>query len=293
MFGPQAEAKSLWLEFEATSDIPRQVCVDPDRLRQVLLNLVGNAIKFTDEGTVRLRLAYDVHRQTLGVRVEDTGAGMDEAQRARLFQRFSQVDASSTRRHGGTGLGLAICKGLVEAMGGEIGVESRPGKGSAFHFYCEAPPASAPIPIEAGSAESATLAGVRVLVADDNAANRELTRAILQQFDAEVTEAVDGAEVVALAAQAPFDVILMDLHMPVLDGQAALQRIRTEPGPNQDAPILAFTADGADTVNCGVSGFDGVMEKPISPMTMVATLIRATQWQSLELSPEANHAVGL
>ncbi len=288
MFGPQAEAKSLWLEFEASPDIPGHVRVDPDRLRQILLNLIGNAVKFTEAGTVRLTLGYDANQQILRVRVEDTGAGMDEAQRARLFQRFSQVDASSTRRHGGTGLGLAICRGLTEAMGGEIDVDSTPGQGSAFHFHIDAPPAASPIPTQEESTSPASLSGVRVLLADDNAANRDLARALLQLFDAEVTEAADGAEVVALAAEAPFDVILLDLHMPVLGGQGALHRIRNEPGPNQDAPVFAFTADSAETVDCGAGGFDGVIGKPIVAADMVATLIRATQWQT----PEANHAVG-
>jgi PAS domain S-box-containing protein len=286
MFGPQAEAKSLWLEFEASPDIPGHVRVDPDRLRQILLNLIGNAVKFTEAGTVRLTLGYDANRQILRVRVEDTGAGVDEAQRALLFQRFSQVDASSTRRHGGTGLGLAICKGLAEAMGGEIDVDSTPGQGSAFHFHIDAPPAASPIQTEEEPTASASLSGVRVLVADDNAANRDLARALLQQFGAEVTEAVDGAEVVAMAAEAPFDVILIDLHMPVLDGHGALHRIRNEPGPNQDAPIIAFTADDAGTVNCGAGGFDGLIGKPIAAADMIATLIRATQWQT----PEVNHA---
>lgn len=293
MFGPQAEAKSLWLEFEATPDIPDHVRVDPDRLRQILLNLIGNAVKFTDEGTVRLRLGYDTNEQTLRVRVEDTGAGMDEAQRKGLFQRFSQVDASSTRRHGGTGLGLAICRGLTEAMGGEIGVDSTPGQGSIFHFYIEAPAASPPIEVDADSTASASLSDVRVLVADDNAANRELTRALLQQFDAEVTEAMDGAQAVAIASEAPFDVILMDLNMPILDGRSALQRIRAEPGPNQDAPIFAFTADSLERVNCGAGEFDGVIGKPIVAANMVATLIQATQWQSPEVASGVNNVVGV
>jgi PAS domain S-box-containing protein len=274
MFGPLAEAKALHLELHANPDIPDQVRVDPDRLRQILLNLVGNAVKFTDEGRVALSLAYDAEAQALQVRVEDTGAGMDEAQCARLFQRFSQVDASSTRQHGGTGLGLAISRALVEAMGGAIGVDSTPGQGSAFYFHIDAPSEASPRPADA---ESASLAGARVLVADDNAANRELARALLQQFDAEVTEAVDGAQVVALAAGAPFEVILIDLNMPVLDGRGALHRIRTEPGPNQHAPIFAFTADLAETVTCGPGGFDGVIEKPIVAATMLTTLLRARQ----------------
>ncbi len=292
MFGPLADSKSLWLEFEAAPDIPDYVCVDPDRLRQILLNLIGNAVKFTDEGTVRLALTYGAEEQSLMVRIEDTGAGMDQIQCARLFQRFSQVDASSTRRHGGTGLGLAICKGLVEAMGGEIGVESSPGQGSVFHFRIEAPPVSAPQAAEADEKISATLSGVRVLVTDDNAANRELIRALLEQFDAEVTEAADGAEGVTLAAEAPFDVILLDLNMPVLDGRGVLHRIRSEPGPNQSVPIFAFTADAPSAVHCGIDGFDGVIGKPIVASSMIGALIQATQWQTPETCAEVSHAVG-
>lgn len=142
MFNLLAQEKSICLSFEPAINIPSSVTLDTDRLRQILLNLIGNAVKFTDEGTVRLKLNYNETRQTLDIRVEDTGPGMDEEQCALLFQRFSQVDASSTRRHGGTGLGLAICKKLTEAMGGEIGVESTPGQGSVFHLYVDAPPAS-------------------------------------------------------------------------------------------------------------------------------------------------------
>ena len=292
MFGPEAEGKSLWLEFERGADVPGHVMVDPDRLRQVLFNLIGNAVKFTEEGQVRVIVAYDGAGQTLAVRVEDTGAGMDEIQSSRLFQRFSQVDASPTRRHGGTGLGLAICKGIVEAMGGEIGVETTPGQGSVFHFSIAAPPAAAPIQKEERPAEPASLCGVRLLVADDNASNRELVRALLQQFDVEVTEAFSGAEAVALSAEAPFDVILIDLHMPGLDGWGALQRIRGEPGPNQDVPILAFTADSAASADCGAQGFDGVIAKPISPATLVAAIIQATRWQWQDEVVEADRVPG-
>ena len=276
LFGPQAAAKSLQLAFEAADDVPAHVSLDPDRLRQILLNLIGNAVKFTDAGSLRLRLAYDARQQALSVRVEDSGAGMDETQRARLFQRFSQVDASSTRRHGGTGLGLAISKGLSEAMGGAIGVESTLGQGSVFHFTVRAPAASLPTPIAVETTPPAMLGGVRVLVVDDNAANRELARVLLQKFDAEVEVAVNGEEAVALAARAPFDVLLLDLRMPVLDGRGALQRIRAEPGPNQYAPILAFTADGDGVVNGQADGFDGVIAKPVSAADMLATIMQAT-----------------
>jgi CheY-like chemotaxis protein len=277
MFVPQAEAKSLALELEASADLPAYVCVDPDRLRQIFVNLVSNAVKFTDQGQVKISLTYDVKAQALGVRVEDSGAGMDEAQCARLFHRFSQVDASPTRRHGGTGLGLAICKGFVEAMGGEIGVASAPGRGSVFRFHIKAPETTAAIQAEPDAGAESTLAGVRVLVVDDNPVNRELARVLLEQFEAEVTDAGDGAEAVALAAAAPFDVIMLDLNMPVLDGRGALRRIRAEPGPNRSVPIIAFTADAPSTVNCGNDGFDGLIGKPIAAFSMLSVLIEATQ----------------
>lgn len=282
MFGPQAESKALWLEFETSPDIPAWVSVDPARLRQILFNLIGNALKFTDEGTVRVKLAYEADRHSLRVQVEDSGAGMDEVQRERLFQRFSQVDASSTRRHGGTGLGLAICKGLTEAMGGQIGVRSQPGEGSVFHFEIYAPPADAPVRIENAEQSGGNLEGARVLVADDNLSNRELVKVMLEEFHAEVTVVADGADLVLKAAELPFDVILVDLNMPGMDGWSATRIIRTECGPNQDAPILAFTADQPDHVECEKGGFDGIVAKPISPGPLITALVQAMHWQPVD-----------
>jgi PAS domain S-box-containing protein len=279
LFAPQADAKGLWLECGADGELPTLVMMDHDRVRQVLLNLVGNAVKFTDQGSVRLGVAYDLEAQILHVRVEDTGVGMNSDQQTKLFQRFSQVDASSTRRHGGTGLGLAICKGLTEAMGGGISVTSAPGGGSVFSFHIAAPLATSLQP-EAVADDEGTmrLDGVRVLVVDDNPVNRELARTVLEQMGAEVGEAASGLAAVSAAAVEPFDCILMDLRMPGLSGEGALQEIRAGAGPNQDVPILAFTADAFPDLPASEHGFDGVISKPIVALDLVRAVSNATTW---------------
>ena len=275
MFSPQAEAKGLTLAFE-TPGLPAGLAIDPDRLRQILLNLIGNAIKFTDKGEIRLTAAYDAAAAQLSVGVADTGAGMTKAEQAKLFQRFSQVDATITRRHGGTGLGLAICKGLVEAMGGEIRVVSEPGAGSTFHFHIAAPLADLPMASVAEEAASgAPLAGLKVLVVDDNAVNRELARAVLEPFGAVVIDAEDGATGVAAALVQPVDVILMDIRMPGLDGPAALRAIRAAEGPNRATPILAFTADADLGRLEQEEGFQGVVRKPIIATALAEAIYEA------------------
>lgn len=232
----------------------------------MLLNLLGNAVKFTDTGSVTLRLTTGGDR--LGFAIADTGAGMDAEQTAKLFQRFSQVDSSSTRRHGGTGLGLAICKGLVHAMGGEIGVESTPGQGSTFHFEIPAPTAAGLAP--SGEAFALGIAGVRVLVVDDNPTNRELARAMLEGLGAEVHDAIDGLNGVEAAQLLPYDVILMDMRMPRLDGPGATARIRSESGPNRNVPILAFSAGDPETTI--PAGFDGSISKPVTPTALLTAI---------------------
>jgi len=272
LFDAQARAKGLSLTLSGFELVPEQVLADPDRLRQILLNLIGNAAKFTEQGGVGLEAAYDSATQRLSFAVVDTGPGMPADRIGHLFQRFSQVDGSATRKHGGTGLGLAICKGLVEAMDGDIGVESREGEGSRFWFSLPAPS------VDQGEDQTVEIDqplvlpdNCRVLIVDDNRANRELVRAILGPFGAEMTEAADGDEAISSARETPFDVILMDLRMPRVDGRAAATRIR-EGGPNARTPILAFSADASTLAIDAV--FDGQIAKPLSSLGLIETLAR-------------------
>ena len=294
MFTPQASDKGLTLVFEAADSLPPCLLIDPDRVRQILLNLIGNAVKFTEAGQVRVAARYDARAERLEVQVIDTGAGLTRTQQRKLFQRFSQVDASSTRRHGGTGLGLAISRGLAEAMGGMVGVRSKRGEGSVFYLRVTAPAAQFDA-AQATAVQLPTLEGLRVLVADDNPANRDLVRAILAPFDVRVTEAADGRDAVEAAARAPVDVILMDIRMPGLDGPAAAAAIREGGGPNQDVAILAFSAD-LDLARFEIAGsaFDGIVRKPIAADQLIAALARATSPET-DLSAsrqDTRHAAG-
>jgi PAS domain S-box-containing protein len=276
MFATQAEGKALTLAFERGEGLPKAAMLDGDRLRQTLINLIGNAIKFTETGGVTLAIA-PATGDAIRIEVRDTGPGLDAEAQARLFQRFSQVDSSMTRRHGGTGLGLAICKGVAEAMGGEIGVSSTPGEGAVFHMLLPAPAVDAPLERETDAAPL-SIDGTRVFLVDDNATNRELARRILEAAGAEVHEAGDGVEAVERLAMLPVDVVLMDLRMPRLDGRGALVRLRSEPGPNQGVPVLAFTADADLAGEHDLDGFDGLVRKPLQPLEMYGTIAAVTQW---------------
>jgi CheY-like chemotaxis protein len=262
--------------------------VDGDRLRQMLINLVGNAIKFTDEGSVTVRIA-PAGPGGVAIEVVDTGPGLDDEAQAILFQRFTQIDGSMTRQHGGTGLGLAISRGIAEAMGGAVSVTSVPGEGATFRVDLPAPAADLPEELDGGEV-AMSIDGIRVLVVDDNPVNRELSRRILEAAGAEVTDAPDGAEALVQLSQLPVDVVLMDLRMPVLDGRAALRALRETPGPNQDVPVLAFTADADLEGEGDLDGFDGLVRKPIQPLDMYGAIAGAIQWAPLDEEDEAHVA---
>jgi PAS domain S-box-containing protein len=247
----QAHAKGIVFHVVSAPDIPDQLQGDPFRLEQVLLNLLGNALKFTDHGEIELRVmpVAPVTDDTiiLEFRVRDTGIGLSAEQSATLFQPFTQADSSTTRRYGGTGLGLSICKRLVELMGGSIRVESEAGQGSTFSFTASfepgTPPARSLPPARPAVADLQCIRGARVLVVEDNLINREIAELLLAQAGLKGTTAANGREAVAKVVQTvdPFDIILMDIEMPVMDGYEATRLIRQQ-WSREELPIIAMTA---------------------------------------------------
>ena len=268
----QCEAKGLDLVVDVEADLPGALMGDEGRLRQVTLNFLSNAVKFTVSGEIRLEVRGVEGR--LRVAVTDSGIGISAGKIETLFERFTQADASTTRVYGGTGLGLSISRRLIELMGGTIGADSRPGEGSTFWFeipLTEAPTLAAESEIQVQSLPG----GLRVLMADDAPANRELVRIILAGWEVALDAVTDGAEAVQAVQRAadPYDLILMDVHMPVMDGMAATRAIRALDGAAARTPILALTANvQPDQVEaCRRAGMDGHVGKPIQ----IADLIRA------------------
>ncbi len=267
----QAEAKGVALEVEVGDDLPPFVSGDLPRLRQVLVNLTANAVKFTVQGKVVLRPRYDASSQTLSVAVSDTGPGIPPEALPRLFERFSQANVSINRTHGGTGLGLAICKAIIDVMGGSIGAESEFGQGSTFRFEAPAPLASAP-PQAPAAPVDLDCPSLTVLLVDDTAMNRQLVRLMLGPLDLDITEAANGADAIRLAEDRAFDLILMDIRMPEIDGLQASRAIRAGQGANRATRIVALTADvePENLAACRQAGIDGVLPKPISPEQLLS-----------------------
>jgi signal transduction histidine kinase/CheY-like chemotaxis protein len=265
---PTAEAKGLRLEFEDSLPPESYHKADGQRIRQILLNLLNNAVKFTSTGSITLSVAIDDAGEggadRVRMRVADTGIGVSEQQRKRLFKPFSQVDASIANTYGGTGLGLSISKSLVQLMEGEIGAEPRAEGGSVFWLSVPLEPCEAPKTLSDGTAQLG-LAGARILVVDDNAVNREVATLMLNVAGCEVESCDSGQAAVEAATIGRFDVILMDIRMPGMDGFAATQLIRALPGPEAAVPILALTADvmAQDIALARAAGMNGHVAKPI------------------------------
>ncbi len=295
MFAPRL--RGLGVDFEIAVDpaVPAVVLADSLRLRQVLFNLVGNAVKFTRQGRVRLALApapgdaAPPGRCRLGIEVVDTGIGLTAEQQQRLFQPFSQADSSTTRQYGGTGLGLAISQRLVTAMGGRIGVESTPGQGARFFFTLEVERGEEPA-AEAPPTEP-FLSGLRspgrILVAEDNAVNRRMIGTMLARDGCLVETAEDGRQAVALATAAtpPFDLILMDLEMPEMNGLDATRAIRAhEAATGRPAVwIVALTASVLEEnrLACRQAGLNDFVAKPVRQEDVRAMLARAPSASAL------------
>lgn len=272
LFTPQAVARGVGLELVAAENLPRSILLDPTRMRQVLFNLIGNAAKFTERGSITLRLDFDEERQSLGVSVIDTGPGIPADQIGRLFQRFSQVEGGAQRKHGGTGLGLAICKALVQGMGGEIGVESEPGHGSRFYLHLPVKLAAVSEADGDGEGSSTTdhLPGKRVLVVDDNPNNQELVGAILGVLGVVTEVASNGEAAIEICRLNPPDAVLMDLRMTGMDGDEAARRIRGLGGRAARLPIIAFSGDALD--HALGSAFSGALRKPFTAESLIGTV---------------------
>lgn len=282
LFAAQAKNKGIVLSARGLDGLPSGLSLDSDRVRQILLNLIGNAVKFTERGSVVVELTYDPTRTDLRVVVTDTGPGVADHSVSQLFKRFSQIDGSSTRKHGGTGLGLAICKGLTEAMGGEIGVFSEEGRGSSFWFSIPAEPIQPLVALELGDSPYQLPIGLRVLIADDNAANRALARAVFRSVGGEITEVLDGISAVEASENHPFDLIMMDILMPGMDGVGAALRIR-QGVLNANVPIIAFSSHlgrAPETL------FDAVLLKPFTAADFITQVLTALN----EGGPVANAA---
>jgi CheY-like chemotaxis protein/HPt (histidine-containing phosphotransfer) domain-containing protein len=261
-----------------SDDVPRALRGDPARLRQILFNLVGNAIKFTETGSVRVdvtRVEPSNGRTKLRIAVIDTGIGISEEARAGLFEEFSQADRSITRRFGGTGLGLAIAKRLVEAMGGELGVDSALGQGSTFWFTVALDSAAAPV-VAAAAHEEVPVPPLRVLLAEDNLVNQQVALGLLGRRGHTVDVVGDGAAAVEAVRARSYDVVLMDVHMPKMDGIEATRAIRRLPGEKARVPILALSASAmrSEAENALAAGMDGALPKPIDPVLLARTLAR-------------------
>jgi signal transduction histidine kinase/DNA-binding response OmpR family regulator len=309
LLAPRAHGKRLELACVLEPDVPATLRGDPGRLRQILLNLVSNALKFTDQGEVVVevqRSTFNVHDQALNLQtsnlepetvnswvlhfaVRDTGIGIAPAQQARLFESFSQVDASMTRKYGGTGLGLAICKRLVELMGGKIGVKSAAGQGSTFWFTVPFAPPLTPVPQTLSPWTD--LRGVRVLVVDDNATNRRLLHLYLSSWGMESQEVESGRQALsalrdAVTAGRPYDLALLDYQMPEMDGIELAQRIKAEPTLAALKLVLVTSVGQREEGQRGQAAvLDATLSKPIRQSQLFNSLATVLSQTPLPLAP--------
>ncbi|MFZ6052639.1 PAS domain-containing hybrid sensor histidine kinase/response regulator [Halocola ammonii] len=280
LFSHQAQEKGIDLKFEVDEKIPNRISADSNRLRQVILNLLSNSIKFTENGVVNLKVKK--HNGSNGqcqlfFEVSDTGIGIPHEKRAHLFDAFTQVDSSTTRKYGGTGLGLSISKRLVELMGGKIEVKSRLGEGSTFTFDIKCKVVQDLNVEEEKEVVSKTfnrekMKGLKVLVAEDNKVNQQVIRMMLESVDVDVTIVETGLEAISATKEKDFDLIFMDVQMPEMDGLEATEAILGEVDPN--AYIVAMTANvlSEDRDRCLEAGMVGFLGKPVLNDTLLKRL---------------------
>jgi signal transduction histidine kinase len=280
---PQATENAVSLRADVSPEVPQQIAGDPLRIRQVIVNLVSNAVKFTEHGTVAVRVGGQFTQPgkfTLQITVEDSGTGIPADKLLYIFDKFTQADGSISRKFGGTGLGLAITRSLVELHGGKIQVQSELGRGSTFTatLQCEADAAAGAQRIPVGertlSAPGASCSSVRILVVEDNQVNQKVVTAVLRKRGFSIELANDGQEALnKLGKSAAFDLVLMDVQMPILDGLEATRLIRKEP-KWKGLPIIAMTAHAmnGDKERCLEAGMNGYISKPVHPSLLLSTV---------------------
>ncbi len=276
IMAPEARAKGLTMDLEIVDPVDGLHELDADRLRQVLINLLNNAVKFTDEGRIDARLIVEPGdiEDRLRFEIIDTGVGIDLDKQALLFQRFSQADSSMSRLHGGAGLGLAICRALVDVMGGKIGADSVPGRGSCFWIELSAPTAEEVVVPERPKTSSPGAA--KILIVDDHPINLEIGQALLTLVGCEVDVAENGKQAVERAEAGDYDIILMDIHMPQMDGLQATRAIKALRTPAGKVPIIAMSADALprQVERCYAAGMVDHIAKPIQREVLYAKIER-------------------
>ncbi|VAV91410.1 hypothetical protein MNBD_ALPHA06-1438 [hydrothermal vent metagenome] len=281
LWAAPTQEKGLDLQFVISPQTPNWIKNDATRLRQIIFNLISNAIKFTEQGTIRISVQatpVEANRSKISLAISDTGIGLSKAQQQKLFTPFQQADSSITRRFGGTGLGLSISRSLARLLGGDLTVTSVVGEGSVFTLDFETELAKPVTTNEAQSKVGQILKSpLRILAAEDNALNMKVLRSFLKAFPFEIVHAENGQVAVEILAVERFDLVLMDVQMPVMDGVAATRQIRSKVGPNQNVPVIAMTANAmsGDRETYLQAGMSDYVPKPIDMRQLLSAIARA------------------
>lgn len=302
LFKAKADEKKISINVNIDSSIPSSLCGDPTRLSQILNNLVGNAIKFTEHGEVSMNLSLRSKRDknvTLDIEVKDSGIGIPKESLGSIFESFTQASSDTTRKFGGTGLGLTIVKRLIELQGGTIGVKSKPGEGTTFFFHLTYEIAANEIKQSILPSETSdTLSGLSILVAEDNAINQLIVKKVLTDWDAHVEIAGNGRIAMEKLQAGQYDIVLMDIQMPEMDGYTAAQKIRSELGePYRSVPIMAMTAHAVpmEKQKCFDLGMNQYISKPFNPADLkkkILDLVHLAKTETLNLPVKTDENTG-